>query len=289
MYDLSKLYNTDEHRFGMLIDVDKCTGCGACSVACMSENNSGVLADETDKVRSITWLRVYQIDNGQSFPGTEVAFFPRPCQHCQGGKPGSYKDGLFIEDPDAHEHHTPCVSVCPATATDYDDKTGIVSQIVTRCIGCRYCVAACPYHARYFNWFDVPWPKGSERALSPFVSPRMRGVVEKCTFCFHRYQQARNKSFMTGEDMAETDYQTACTEACPSGAIIFGDLLNPDHKVAQAIARYQQDGHMVFRLLERLGTNTKVFYATKREWVRRLADNFVSDEDFKRAVAGQQG
>ena len=290
MYDFKKLYRTEESRYGMLINIDKCTGCGACSVACMSENNSGVLEDETNKIRSVTWLRVYQVDNGLAFPKTEVAFFPRPCQHCQGGKVGDYKDGFFFEDPDAHENHTPCVSVCPATATDYDEKTGIVSQVPTRCIGCRYCVAACPYHARYFNWYDVPWPKGSERALSPFVSPRMRGVVEKCTFCYHRYQQAQNKAFKDGEEkIAEMDYQTACTEACPSGAIMFGDLNNPDHKVGQTIQQYQKEGRFVFRLLERLGTNTKVFYTTEREWVRRKADNFISDEDFKQALPGQKG
>ncbi|MCB2188532.1 MAG: 4Fe-4S dicluster domain-containing protein [Deltaproteobacteria bacterium] len=269
---------TEGYRFGMLIDVDKCTGCGACSVACMSENNIGVLPDETDKIRSITWLRLYQIDNGAPFPETEVAFFPRPCQHCAGGASGKWKDGFFEEDQDPQHHHTPCVSVCPATATDYDDFTGIVSQIPTRCIGCRYCVAACPYHARYFNWYDVPWPKGSERALSPFVAPRMRGVVEKCTFCFHRYQAARNKCLLDGSELEEAAYQTACTQACPSQAIIFGDLHNEEHEVSKKIKEYREQGRYVFRLLERLATDTKVYYATDRMWVRRLGDNYLPGE-----------
>lgn len=271
-------WKPDQIRYGMLIDVDKCTGCGACSVACMSENNTGVLRDETDKIRSITWLRVYQIDNGKSFPDTEVAFFPRPCQHCQGGESGQWMEGFFEADEDPQHHHTPCVSVCPATATDYDDETGIVSQIPTRCIGCRYCVGACPYHARYFNWYDVPWPKGSERALSPFVSPRMRGVVEKCTFCFHRWQNAKNKALLEGAEVGEMDYQTACTEACPSGAIVFGQLQNPEHKVHQLIKEYHEQGRYVFRLLERLATNTKVYYVTDRGWVREQADNYLPDE-----------
>jgi len=253
-------------KFGMVIDLDKCTGCGACTVACMSENNVGVLPDETDKIRSITWIRVYQIDNGKPYPQTEVAFIPRPCMHCQG----------------SNGHHTPCVSVCPATATDYDEETGIVSQIPTRCIGCRYCVAACPYHARYFNWFDVPWPKGLKRPLSPFVSPRMRGVVEKCTFCYHRYQLAKDKSFVSGDEIKESDYQTACTEACPSGAITFGDLNNPKHK-AHKLAKDPR----AFRLLERLGTAPKVYYVSSRDWVRRKADNYLPGEKLAKAGAGR--
>ena len=254
-----------KHKYGMVIDLDKCTGCGACSVACMSENNIGVLPDETDKIRSITWLRVYQIDNGKAYPETEVAFIPRPCQHCEG----------------SHGHHTPCVSVCPATATDYDEETGIVSQVPTRCIGCRYCVAACPYHARYFNWYDVPWNNGLDKPLSPFVSPRMRGTVEKCTFCFHRYQQAKNKAIVEETEIGEMDYQTACTEACPSGAITFGDLLNPEHKVHELA---QEDN--AFRLLERLGTNPKVYYRTDREWVRRQLDNYLPGEQPDRVKVG---
>jgi molybdopterin-containing oxidoreductase family iron-sulfur binding subunit len=259
-------FGAGKHRFGMLIDLDKCTGCGACTVACMAENNIGVNYDETDKLRSIAWMRLYQVDNGKAFPETEVAFFPRPCLHCEG----------------EHGHHTPCVSVCPATATDYDEETGIVSQVPTRCIGCRYCVAACPYHARSVNWFDVPWPGGMDRGLSPLVSPRMRGVVEKCTFCFHRYQQAKNKAFINGGEIAEKDYQTACTQACPSGAIVFGDMRNPEHTITKLLAANPG----AFRLLERLGTNNKVFYLTKRDWVRRLADNYLAHEKLPEVKAG---
>lgn len=242
--------------FGMAIDLDKCTGCGTCMVACSAENNISVRPDESDKQRSITWMRLYRITNGKPFPETEVSYFPRPCMHC--------------------DHHTPCVFVCPATATETDYNTGIVSQIYTRCIGCRYCMAACPYHARTFNWWDGYFPKGKglERYLSPEVSPRMRGVVEKCTFCHHRLMRARTKAYHEGRrELREEEYITACAEACPAGAITFGDLKNPAHSVH----RLKTDPR-AFRILERLGTEPKVYYLSSKDWVRRSADNYRPGE-----------
>ena len=249
-----------QKKYGMVIDLDKCTGCGSCMVSCMAENNVPVKEDETNKLDSITWMRVYRISNNKPFPETEIRYLPRPCMHC-GGK--------------GDHGHSPCVSVCPATATDYDHSTGIVSQIYTRCFGCRYCMAACPYHARYFNWWDPVWPAELKKSLSPNVSPRMRGVVEKCSFCFHRYQLAMEKAYIEERrELEEDEYQTACTQACPSGAIIFGDLNNPDHAV------YDLKNHKnAFRLLERLETNPKVYYLSGREWVRRAGDNYVGTED----------
>lgn len=255
-------------RFGIAIDLDKCTGCGACVVACFAENNIPFKADETDKLLSITWMRVYKVSNGKKFPHHEVCYIPRPCQHCAG----------------QHEGHSPCVSVCPATATDYSLETGIVSQIYTRCFGCRYCMAACPYHARYFNWWDPVWPGTMEKYLSPNVSPRMRGVVEKCSLCFHRYQLARDRAYKEGRrEIREDEYQTACTQACPSGAIVFGDLNNPDHAVHQIVRpdvhhHYRSKNPHAFRLLERLGTNPKIYYLSSREWVRRAGDHHLSEE-----------
>jgi molybdopterin-containing oxidoreductase family iron-sulfur binding subunit len=172
--------------------------------------------------------------------------------------------------------NTPCTSVCPPTATTKDEIGGIVSQIPTRCIGCRYCVAACPYHARYFNWFD-PWPlykkhvKFMTDAINPEVAPRMRGVVEKCTFCHHRLMSAKEQTYVEGEtEIPEAYYQTACTQACPSGAIAFGDLNNPEHKVAKLLEARHSDA---FRLLERLGTEPKVYYLSTQHWIRQKADN----------------
>ena len=248
-----------KYKYGMVINLDKCTGCGTCMVACAAENNVGVRADESDKERSIAWMQLYQISNGKEFPHTEVSYFPRPCMHCH--------------------HHTPCVSVCPPTATETDYHTGIVSQIYTRCIGCRYCQAACPYHARYFNWWDgygliKPFSKGLERSLSPEVSPRMRGVVEKCTFCHHRLMRAKNKAYAEDRrELEEGEYITACTEACPAQAITFGDLNKPEHRVSQL-----SKSPYAFRLLERLGTEPKVYYITTKNWVRRKADNYRPEE-----------
>ncbi len=243
-------------KYGMVIDLDKCTGCGTCMVACAHENNLSVRPDESDIQRKLTWMRLYKITKDEPYPKTEVSYFPRPCMQC--------------------DHHTPCVSVCPATATDYDINTGIVSQIYTRCIGCRYCMAACPYHARVFNWWDGYFPrgKGLENYLSPEVSVRMRGVVEKCTFCHHRLMRAKSKAYAEGRrELEEGEYVTACTEACPAKAITFGDLNNPEHKVHQLIK-----SPYAFRLLERLGTEPKVYYLSKKDWVRKMGDNYLPGE-----------
>ncbi|MFZ3046950.1 MAG: menaquinone reductase iron-sulfur cluster-binding subunit QrcC [Desulfatirhabdiaceae bacterium] len=248
---------TSTKKFGMVINLDLCTGCGSCMVACMSENNVPFKEDESDKLKSITWMKVYKLTNDKPFPETDICYLPRPCQHCEG-----------------HNGHSPCVSVCPATATDYDMNTGIVSQIYTRCFGCRYCMGACPYHARYFNWFDPVWPEGMEKYLNPAVSPRLRGIVEKCSFCYHRYQAAKDKAHLDGRnEIEESEYQTACTQACPAGAITFGDLNNADH----AVYTLKKDPH-AFRLLERLGTNTKVYYVSGKEWVRKAGDNYLKNE-----------
>lgn len=238
-----------KEKYGMVIDLDKCTGCGACTVACLSENNHYVREDESDKLRSVAWMKVYKVTNGEPFPNTKVAFIPRPCMHC--------------------DHHTPCVSVCPVMATDYNPLTGIVSQIYTRCIGCRYCLGACPYHARYFNWWDPVWPEGMHKLLNPDMSPRMRGVVEKCSFCNHRLQKAKDKAYVEGRrDLKDGEYVTACAEACPTKAITFGNMKDPESAVAKLI---KSPG--AFRLLEKLGTQPKVYYLSNESWIRELGDN----------------
>jgi molybdopterin-containing oxidoreductase family iron-sulfur binding subunit len=159
--------------------------------------------------------------------------------------------------------------VCPQLAVDVDPHTGVVGQIPERCLGCRYCMAACPYHARYFNWWDPAWPEGMERTLNPHVAPRMRGVVEKCNFCHGRYQAAESKAAAAGaNDIDPADYVPACVEACPTEAIQFGDLADAASEVAAAAKKPS-----AFRLLERIGTDPHVYYTSGRSWVREMAAN----------------
>jgi len=241
-------------KWGMVVDLDKCTGCGACSVACKAENNLPPEVDASNKLRTNDWMNIYELSNGKSFPEHEVAYLPRPCMQC--GKPS-------------------CSTVCPVVATLKDEEGGIVSQIYPRCIGCRYCMAACPYHARYFNWFDPIWPEGMEKVLTPYTSTRPRGVVEKCTFCHHRFMAAKEQARMNGEDpteLAEDAYIPACAEICPTGAIKFGNLNNPEHEVSKLAASKN-----AFRLLAKLGTDPQVYYYSKREWVRKLGDNYLKN------------
>jgi molybdopterin-containing oxidoreductase family iron-sulfur binding subunit len=145
-------------------------------------------------------------------------------------------------------------------------------------------MAACPYHVRVFNWWDPVWPDGMEKMLNPSVSVRMRGVVEKCSFCIQRYQLAKEKAFVEGRrEIEEAEYQTACTEACPAGAITFGDLNNHEHAVYQlalpdSTHHGQPKNPKAFRLLERLGTNPKVYYLSSRQWVRKAGDNYLKGE-----------
>lgn len=234
----------------MVIDLDKCTGCTACSVACQAENNISFRVDESNKVRTITWMEVYSIQNGKDYPDHQFTYLPRPCMHCDA------------------PHHSPCTFVCPVNATTRDEETGVVCHVYPRCIGCRYCMVACPYHARKFNWWDPVWPKPMERMLSPEVSPRMRGVVEKCTFCNHRLNKARSKAILDGVDLKTVTYTPACVEACPTKAIHFGNLLDPE----SAVAKLAKDPR-AFRILAKLNTEPKVIYLSKHPWVHKLADN----------------
>lgn len=236
----------------MAIDLDKCNGCGACSIACQAENNISFRPDESVKLRSITWMEIYPLSNGKEYPDHRHSYLPRPCMHCDS------------------DHHSPCTFVCPVNATTRDENNGLVTHIYPRCIGCRYCMVACPYHARDFNWWDPAWPKPMESMLSPEVSTRMRGVVEKCTFCSHRLLNARSKAYVDGSDPNKVTYTPACAEACPNKAISFGNLLDDKSDVA----KLSKDPR-AFRILEKLGTKPKVYYLSKHEWIKNLADNSV--------------
>lgn len=255
MSESMHIHHEFEVKLGMVIDIDKCTGCGACMVACQAENNIPPVPEPFDRLRSVHWLIVYKLSNGKPFPDHEVAYLPRPCMQCA---------------------NPTCATVCPVIATTKDEEGGIVSQIYPRCIGCRYCMAACPYHSRVFNWHDPQWPKGMEKTLTPFASIRPRGVVEKCTFCHHRYmaaqEEARAKG-LSGHHVDQASYTPACAEVCPTGAITFGDLHNKEHRVSQ-LARSPH----AFRLLEKLGTEPQVYYLSSRAWVRQQGDNVVEHQ-----------
>ncbi len=235
-------------RYGMVIDLDRCTGCGACMVACASENNVAPTPQATSRT-GLTPMLVRKVSNGMNGVARRETFIPILCMHC--------------------EHETPCVHVCPQQAVEVDKATGIVMQMPQRCLGCRYCMTACPYHARYFNWRDPVWPAGMEKSLNPGVATRMRGVVEKCNMCHARLHSAKEKAAAADKreiDMA--DYVPACVEACPTSAIHFGNLADQNDAVTQ-----ESHSANAFRMLARIGTEPKVYYKSKESWVRALAES----------------
>lgn len=132
---------------------------------------------------------------------------------------------------------------------------GIVGQVYDRCIGCRYCVNACPYTCKFFNWGEPEWPKEVQMPFNPDISVRYKGVVEKCLFCHQRLQRAKDKVREEGREIKEGDYVTACQGACPAQAIAFGDLNDPESEVSKLASN-----HRAFKMLEELGTNPKVIY-----------------------------
>ncbi len=220
-------------RWGMVIDLNTCTGCGECAAACKIENNVAIVGpEESDMGRTMLWMDMLTEYEGE-YPDVKIRYIPRPCLHC--------------DDP-------PCTRVCPVRATYLNDE-GIVAQIFPQCIGCRYCMAACPYTVKSFNWYRPEWPDTMESALNPDVSARPAGVVEKCTFCIHRLQKAKEQAAAENRDLRDGDYIPACAEACPTKAITFGDFEDPKTEVS----RLRRTAR-AFRLLEELGTEPKVYY-----------------------------
>jgi molybdopterin-containing oxidoreductase family iron-sulfur binding subunit len=227
-------------RWAMAIDLDRCTACGACVVACQVENNVPPTgSDQAAAGRAISWLRLVPLQDGEHGTRPGLRLIPLPCQHCE---------------------HPPCAKVCPVKATQIDHE-GLVAQVYPRCIGCRYCTTACPYTVRQFNWRKPEWPAPMEGALSPDVSVRPRGVVEKCSFCHHRLQRAKDEARARNRPLREADYVPACVESCPTGAMAFGDLDDPRSSVSRLA-----ESPRAFRLLEELGTHPKVIYLSKGEW-----------------------
>lgn len=225
-------------RWGMVIDLDRCTGCGNCMAACHQENNLTAAGPrQTEEGRAFHWIRVLRMVEG-SGSNVEVRYQPVLCVHC--------------DDP-------PCVRVCPVHAT-YSSEEGIVGQVYARCIGCRYCMAACPYSAKVFNWYEPEWPGDLVKKANPDVSLRSKGVVEKCTFCHHRINHAREQARSEGREIRDGDVTTACAESCPARAITFGDLDDPRSQVSE-LARSPR----AYRPHEDLGTKPKLIYLAEME------------------------
>ena len=225
-------------KWGMVIDLNKCTGCGECVAACKVENNVAIVGrEESGNERTMLWMDILTIHEGE-YPHVKVRYIPRPCYHCD---------------------NPPCTKVCPVRAT-YLNEEGIVTQIFPQCIGCRYCMAACPYTVKSFDWYEPWWPQEMASALNPDVSVRPAGVVEKCTFCIHRLQKAKEQVATEGRELREDDYIPACVESCPTQAFSFGDLDNRDSEVSK-LTRSPR----AFRMLEELGTEPKVYYLSEVE------------------------
>jgi len=232
----------DHPRWGMAIDLTKCTGCQACVTACYAENNIPTVGEtEIGKGREMTWMRIERYWEGGEEPGGPVTarFIPMLCQHCS---------------------NAPCEPVCPVYAA-YHTPDGLNGQVYNRCVGTRYCANNCPYKVRYFNWYkynQVSWPEPLHLQLNPDVTVRARGVMEKCTFCIQRIRGAQNDARLENRAIRDGDVVTACAQACPSDAIVFGDVNDP----ASRVARLHQDPRG-YRVLEDLNTRSAITYLAK--------------------------
>ncbi|WP_224485054.1 TAT-variant-translocated molybdopterin oxidoreductase [Robertkochia aurantiaca] len=262
------------HHFNMSIDLNACTGCGACVIACHAENNVPVVGKaEVRKSRDMHWLRIdryyssdetFEGDNetkeGMSGLGDslstfgemesaaanpQVAFQPVMCQHC---------------------NHAPCETVCPVAATSHG-RQGQNHMAYNRCVGTRYCANNCPYKVRRFNWFlynnndEFDFHMNDDlgkMVLNPDVTVRSRGVMEKCSLCIQRTQKTILDAKREGRTIKDGEFQTACSAACSSGAIVFGDINDKESKVA----KLKEDDRM-YHLLEHVGTKPNVFYQVK--------------------------
>ena len=227
------------HRWGMVVDLDRCTGCEACVVACRAENNIPTVGEEqAAKGRAIHWIRVERYWEGE-FPNARVKFVPVLCQHCDAA---------------------PCEPVCPTYAS-YHTSEGLNAQVYNRCIGTRYCANACPYTVRFFNFFNPVWEKPFHLQLNPDVSVREVGVMEKCTFCVQRIKAAEIQAKAEKRELRDAEFNPACVQACPSRALVFGDLNDPASEVSRLSASKRGT-----KLLGELGTLPKVTYLQRDSW-----------------------
>lgn len=231
--DVYPPHKYEKHRWAMVIDLLRCIGCGACTVACYAENNIAVMGKRPlERWLEMTWLRIIpyrcQEDNKR------LGFLPMLCQHCD---------------------TAPCEPVCPVFASVHNDE-GLNAQVYNRCIGTRYCSNNCPYKVRRFNWLNVEWKKPLDLQLNPDVSVRVRGVMEKCTFCIQRIRAAEKQAKTEHRQVRDGEIQPACLQSCPAKVFTFGDLLDPNSKVSQLTRSDPRRYHV----LEELNTKPAITY-----------------------------
>jgi Fe-S-cluster-containing dehydrogenase component/anaerobic selenocysteine-containing dehydrogenase len=230
--DLYPPHEYPNHRWAMVVDLDRCIGCGACTTACYAENNIPVMGPRPlIRDRELTWLRVPPYRHPQD--ALRVGFLVLPCQHCDAA---------------------PCEPVCPVFAAVHNDQ-GLNAQIYNRCIGTRYCSNNCPYKVRRFEWFNPHWREPLNLQLNPDVTVRCRGVMEKCTFCVQRILYAEHQAKVEGRALRDGEIQPACVQSCPTRVFVFGDLMQPDSQVSKLFEHPRR-----YQLLKELNTKPAVIY-----------------------------